>query len=80
MGKGEIACMEQFLTAFSTLSEKFPPFSSKSKLSSLNSFGLEESRILPFGEGLNHILPLANEHLFAESVEQDQLTTVKKMC
>ena len=47
-GKGEIARNEQFLlfpTVFSTHMDNFLPFSSNSKLSSANSFSLEESKI-----------------------------------
>ena len=48
LGKGEIAGNEQFLlfpTVFSTHLDNFLPFSSHLKLSSANSFGLEESKI-----------------------------------
>ena len=48
MGKGEIARNEQFLlfpTVFSTRLDSFLPFSSNLKLLSVNSFGLEESKI-----------------------------------
>ena len=54
VGKGEIAHNERFLlfpTMFSTLSEKFLPFSSNLKLSSANSFNLEESKICRLGKG-----------------------------
>ena len=47
VGKGEIANTEQFLlflTVFSTLLEKFLPFLSNLKLSSANSFSLEDSK------------------------------------
>ena len=47
-GKGEIAHNEQFLhfpQCFLPLLEKFLPFSSNLKLSSANSFSLEESKI-----------------------------------
>ena len=57
VGKGEIARDEQFLlfpTVFSTLFENFPPFSSNLKLSSANSFCLEESKICCF-KGLKDI-------------------------
>ena len=46
--KGEIACNVQFLlfsTVFSTCLDNFLPFSSNLKLSSANSFSLEESKI-----------------------------------
>ena len=47
VGKGEIARKEQFLLfpVFSTRFDNFLPFSSNLKLSSANSFGLEESKI-----------------------------------
>ena len=48
VGKGEIARNEQFLlfpTVFSTRLDNFLPFSSNLKLSSANSFSLEESKI-----------------------------------
>ena len=53
-GKGEIALNEQFLlfpTVFSTLLENFLPFSSNLKLSSANSFSLEEYKICRLGKG-----------------------------
>ena len=53
-GKGEIARNEQFLlfpTVFSTLLENFLPFSSNLKLSSANSFNLEESKICRLEKG-----------------------------
>ena len=55
--KGEIALNEQFLLfpVFSTLLENFPPFSSKIKLLSANSFSLEEPEILLFGKGLSQL-------------------------
>ena len=40
-----------FHTLFSTLLENFTPFSSNLKLSSANSFSLEESKICRFGKG-----------------------------
>ena len=40
-----------FPTVFSILSENFPPFSSKSKLSSANSFSLEKLKICCLGKG-----------------------------
>ena len=55
VGKGEIARNEQispFPTLFSTCLKNFLPFSSDLKLSSANSFSLEESKILSFGKGL----------------------------
>ena len=48
VGKGEIALNEQFLlfpTVFSTRSDNFLSFSSNVKLSSANSFSLEEFKI-----------------------------------
>ena len=47
VGKGEIARNEQFLLfqVFSTCLDNFLPFSSNLKLSSANSFSLEESKI-----------------------------------
>ena len=53
LGKGEIARSEQFLLfpVFSALSEDFLPFSLNSKLSSANSFSLEESKICCLGKG-----------------------------
>ena len=54
MGKGEIAHNEQFLffpTVFSALQENFLPFSFKLKLSSVNSFSLEESKLCGSGKG-----------------------------
>ena len=48
VGKGEIARNEQFLLfpqCFSTRLDNFLPFSSNLKLSSANSFSLEESKI-----------------------------------
>ena len=53
--KGEIVHNEQFLiflTLFSPHLENYPPFSSKLKLSSLNSLSLEESTICRFEKGL----------------------------
>ena len=50
--KGEIARKEQFLffsTAFSTLSETFPPSSSYFKFLSANSFTLGKSKICHLG-------------------------------
>ena len=46
-GKGEIARKKQFLLfpVFSTRLDNFLPFSSNFKLSSTNSFSLEESKI-----------------------------------
>ena len=53
VGKEEIACNEQFLhfPVFSTHFENFLPFSAHSKLSSANSFSLEESKICCMGKG-----------------------------
>ena len=54
MGKGEIARNEQFLlfpTVFSTHIENFLSFSSNLKLSSENSFSLEESKTCRLGKG-----------------------------
>ena len=48
VGKGEIACyraISPFPTVFSTHLDNFLPFSSYLKLSSANSFSLEESKI-----------------------------------
>ena len=53
VGKEEIARNEQFLpfpTVFSTLFENFLPFMSNEKMSSANSFSLEESKICRLGE------------------------------
>ena len=53
-GKGEIARNEQFLllpTVFSTYFGTFLPFSSNLKLSSANSFSLEESKVCRLGMG-----------------------------
>ena len=53
VGKGEIAQNEQFLpfpTVFSTFLENFLVFSSNLKLSSANSFSLEESKICRLGK------------------------------
>ena len=52
LGKGEIACYEQFLLfpVFSTCLEKFLLFSLNSKLSSAISFSLEESKICHLGK------------------------------
>ena len=55
VGKGEIALNEQFLlfpTVFSTRLANFLLFSSDLKLSSANSFSLEESKICRLGKGL----------------------------
>ena len=49
VGKGEIACNEQFLlfpTVFSTLSENFPPFSTNLKLLSANPFSFAECKVV----------------------------------
>ena len=48
LGKGEIGCNKQFLLfpVFFTHLENFLPFSSNMKLSSSNSFSLEESRFV----------------------------------
>ena len=53
VGKGEIARYEQFplFPVFSTLLEKFLPFSSNLKLSSANTFSLERSKICCLGKG-----------------------------
>ena len=54
VGKGEIAHSEQFLlfpTVFSTSLENFLRFSSSSKLSSADTFSLEESKICRLGKG-----------------------------
>ena len=53
VGKEEIACHEQFLLfpVFSTGFENFATFSSNLKLSSANSFSLEESKIFRLGKG-----------------------------
>ena len=53
VGKGEIARNEQFLLfpVFSTCLDNFLPFSSNLKLSSANSFSLEESNICRLGKG-----------------------------
>ena len=50
-GKGEIAQISPFPAMFSTLSEDFPQFSSKLKLSSTNSLGLDKSKICCLGKG-----------------------------
>ena len=58
VGKGEIASNKQcflFPTAFSTLFENLPPFSSSSELSSANCFNSEESKNLSFGKRLKVI-------------------------
>ena len=55
VGKREIACNKQFLlflTVFSTLLENFLQFSSYLKLSSANSFSLEESKLWHLRKGL----------------------------
>ena len=41
-------------TVFSTHLDNFMPFSSNLKLSSANSFGMEESKICCLGKGLKH--------------------------
>ena len=54
VGKGEIAHIEQFLlfpTVFSTCLDNFLPFLSNLKLSSANSFILEEFKICCLGKG-----------------------------
>ena len=53
VGKGEIARNEQFLLfpVFTTRVENFLSFSSNLKLSSANSFSLEESKICHLGKG-----------------------------
>ena len=53
VGKGEIARNEQFLLfpVFSTRLVNFLPFLSNLKLSSANSFSLEESKIYPLVMG-----------------------------
>ena len=53
-GKGEIARNEQFLLfpqCFLPVWRAFLPFSTNLKLSSANSFSLEESKICCFGKG-----------------------------
>ena len=54
VGKGEIARNEQFLLypVFSTCLDNFLPFSLNLKLSSANSFSLEESKICCLVMGL----------------------------
>ena len=57
-GKGEIAHNEQFLLfppVFSTRLDNFLPFSSNLKLTSANSFSLEESKICRLVMGLYNI-------------------------
>ena len=54
VGKGEVAQNEQFLLfpqVFSVHLENFLPFSLTLKLSSANSFNLEESKICRLGKG-----------------------------
>ena len=54
VGKGEIAQNEQFLLfppCFLPYLEDFPPFSSKLKLPSANSYSLDESKICRLGKG-----------------------------
>ena len=54
VGKGEIACNEQFLPfpqCFLPFRKNLPPFSSTSKLSSANSFSLEVCKICRLGMG-----------------------------
>ena len=52
VGKGEIACYEQFLffPVFSIHLDKFLSFSSSLKLLSTNSFSMEASKICHLGE------------------------------
>ena len=54
VGKGEIALIEQFFLVrlFSTRLDNFLPFLSNLKLSSANSFSLEESKICRLDIGL----------------------------
>ena len=54
VGKGEIARNKQFLLfpqCFLAILENFPSFSSNLKLSSANSFNMEESKICCLGKG-----------------------------
>ena len=54
VGKGEIACNQQFLSfpqCFSTHLENFLPFSTNSKLLSANSLSLEQSKICHLEKG-----------------------------
>ena len=54
VGEREIArkqAISPFPTVFSTLLDNFLPFSSNLKLSSANSFSLEESKICHLGKG-----------------------------
>ena len=59
VGKGEIARYEHFLLfpVFSSCVENFLPFSLNFKLSSANSFSLEESKICHSGKnGVKHLI------------------------
>ena len=71
VGKGEIACYEQFLPFpdFSTHLENFLPFSTNVKLSSANCFILEVYNLL-FGKGLMYLCGAFNQarhHLIMDS-------------
>ena len=66
-GKGEITRNEQFLlfpTVFSTHSVNFLPFFSNLKLSSANSFSLEESKICRLGERVNQLSKASRDWRF----------------
>ena len=69
VGKGEIARNEQFLLfplCFLPVWRSFLSFSSNMKLSSANSFNLEESKICRLGKGqrLNYIWSDCSENLY----------------
>ena len=72
--KGEIARNEQFLLfprVFSTRFKNFLPFSSDLKLSSANSFSLEESKTCRLGKGNNIFQDLRNK-ILSQQLTQDR--------
>ena len=75
VGKGENARNKQFLlfpTMFSTRLENFLPFSSNLKLSSANSFSLEEFKICRMGKGLERLVSThPNKDQTARSVKSN---------
>ena len=74
--KGKNAHNEQFLlfpSVFSTCFENFLPFSSKSVLSSANSFSLEESKICRLEKGLADLIILGIARLWKEMAQISRL-------
>ena len=74
MGKGKIARYEQFLffpTVFSTRLKNFLPFSSSLKLSSANSFSLDQFKICRLGKDLHPALDVENTRMNRKKYRKD---------